>query len=79
MDAVDQWALKVCASETTRHYKDVIYCFGSYAQKNHKLNFLNLKEEYRQTKYSSGQDKERFLDRVRDVTEDYICLMKTKS
>jgi len=74
---IENWLSKVANSEQTRKsYLNKITQFSNYL-KEHGLNIETLKEDYRQAKYKGEIEKERFLDNLKDVIDNYLAYVKT--
>ena len=74
---IENWISKVCNSEQTKKsYLSKIEQFSKYL-KEHGLNIETLKEDYRQAKYKGEIEKERFLDNLKDVIDNYLAYIKT--
>jgi integrase len=74
---VENWLSKVANSEQTRKsYLNKIEQFSKYL-KEQGLNIETLKESYREAKYKGEIEKEKFLDNLKDVVDNYFAYVKT--
>jgi integrase len=74
---VENWLSKVANSEQTRKsYLSKIEQFSKYL-KEQGLNIETLKESYREAKYKGEIEKEKFLDNLKDVVDNYFAYVKT--
>lgn len=72
--------MKVCGSESTRDtYQERILAFGKYVKENHNLDLETLKDDFRESRYAGEREKDRFLDKLHDIVEDYVCFVKSQN
>lgn len=79
MQSISKWLMKVSNSEATRRtYQQRIMAFAKYMQDNSKIDIELLKDAYREAKYAGEMEREKFLDKLHDAIEDYVCFVKTQ-
>jgi len=67
----------VAESETTETvYDSRIKAFRDFVKAEFKIDIEQLKRLWREAKYSSLQDREKFLDLLADITETYAVYLK---
>jgi len=73
----DLWISKVCESETTsRRYLEDISDLEKWALTAHNLKVSDISAKWREAKYSGEIQKERFLDELKDLVDDYFAWLK---
>lgn len=71
--------MKVSNSNATKKsYQNRINAFAKYMKDNFKIDIEMLKEAYREAKYKGEMEREKFLDKLHDAIEDYVCFIKTQ-
>lgn len=79
MDNITKWLINVSESETTKTvYTSRINAFKEYVKTNHKLDVIELKQLWREAKYNGIRAREKFLDYLADIIEDYTVSLKQK-
>lgn len=78
MENLNIWLSKVAGSEATKNsYLLRIQNFGKYLKEKMGIEIEKLKEAYRQAKYTSEIEREKFVDKLQDVIEGYLAEVKT--
>lgn len=71
--------MKVSNSKATvSNYEYRIRKFASYMKEHFNIDIETLKDAYREAKYKGEIEREKFLDRLHDAIEDYVCFFKTQ-
>jgi len=71
--------MKVGNSEPTRNtYQQRINAFSTYMKDHFNIDIEMLKDAYREAKYKGEMEREKFLDKLHDAIEDYVCFIKTQ-
>lgn len=71
--------MKVSNSDATRNsYQQRINAFAKYMKEHFKIDIEMLKDAYREAKYKGEMEREKFLDKLHDAIEDYVCFIKTQ-
>jgi len=79
LENITKWLLKVSGSDTTRKtYEIRIKAFGEYLKEHCGIDIETLKESYREARYTSEMERQKFLDKLQDAIEDYACFIKTQ-
>jgi integrase len=80
LQTVTNWLIKVSDIEgTRRNYTLRITDFAKYMKEAHSIDIETLKEDYRDARYKGEIEREKFIDRLQDAIEDYICVLKTRN
>jgi len=78
MENISKWLMKVCNSNATRHsYQERINAFAKYMKEHFNIDIEMLKESFRDAKYKGEIEREKFLDKLHDSIEDYVCFIKS--
>jgi integrase len=73
----DLWLNQVSESDSTsRRYLQDIRQFEKWAEKNHGLVVEGIPGRWRQAKYAGEAEREKFLDELRDIANDYFVTLK---
>ncbi len=73
----DPWLSRVCESETTnRRYLEDIRQFEQWAKVTHNTETQNIPAKWREAKYSGELNKERYLDELKDLVDQYFADLK---
>lgn len=79
MENVTKWLMKVGNSDATRNsYQNRIMAFAKYMKDHFNIDIETLKDAYREAKYKGEMEREKFLDKLHDAIEDYVCFVKTQ-
>jgi len=79
LENITKWLLKVSGTDTTRKTYEVrIKAFGEYLKEHCGIDIETLKESYREARYTSEIERQKFLDKLQDAIEDYACFIKTQ-
>jgi len=79
MENVTKWLMKVGNSDATRKsYQNRIMAFAKYMKDHFNIDIETLKDAYREAKYKGEMEREKFLDKLHDAIEDYVCFVKTQ-
>jgi len=71
--------MKVGNSDATRNsYQNRIMAFAKYMKDHFNIDIETLKDAYREAKYKGEMEREKFLDKLHDAIEDYVCFVKTQ-
>jgi integrase len=79
MENISKWLMKVGNSNATRNsYQNRIMAFAKYMKEHFNIDIETLKDAYREAKYKGEMEREKFLDKLHDAIEDYVCFVKTQ-
>jgi integrase len=71
--------MKVGNSDATKKsYQNRIMAFAKYMKDHFNIDIETLKDAYREAKYKGEMEREKFLDKLHDAIEDYVCFVKTQ-
>ncbi len=79
MENVTKWLSKFESEATRTHYQQTITDFSRYMKEKLGLDVETLKDDYREAKYKGEIDRQKFLDRLQDAVEDYVCIIKSRN
>jgi len=69
----------VADSEATkRSYTYTLRRFAEYVKENHDFDIMDLKRMWREIKYNGEVEREKFLDYLQDIIDEYRAYLKSK-
>ena len=63
---------------TKRSYTYTLRRFAEYVKENHDFDIMDLKRMWREIKYNGEVEREKFLDYLQDIIDEYRAYLKSK-